>query len=96
MAFKRISSIAFLADEIDDLRSLPNLGIGAECYVIANSTEYKQNSKGEWIPQSSGNGAGSGGGTGGGGTINPADYVTKVELVTDMTMTPLDVLAICQ
>lgn len=51
MAFKQISSIAFIADSREDLQNLPNRGMGAECYVIENATEYKQNSKGEWIAQ---------------------------------------------
>lgn len=53
MAFKQISSIAFIADSKEDLQALPFRGMGAECYVIENATEYKQNSKGEWIAQTS-------------------------------------------
>jgi hypothetical protein len=49
MAFKQISPISFIADSREDLQALPFRGMGAECYVIENATEYKQNSKGEWI-----------------------------------------------
>lgn len=49
--FKRISSIAFIADDIADLATLPASPMGAECFVIENASEYKCNSRGEWIIQ---------------------------------------------
>lgn len=53
MAYKRISSIAFIADFVSDLKTLPKSNMGAECYVIENACEYKCNSLGEWINQTS-------------------------------------------
>lgn len=54
MAFKRVNSVYFMADSKEDLKNLPEMPMGAECYVISEACEYKVNSKGEWIIQRAG------------------------------------------
>lgn len=51
MAFKKINQVSFMADFVSDLKDLPIVPMGAECYVIENACEYKCNSMNEWINQ---------------------------------------------
>ena len=77
MAYKRISAIAFLADYISDLETLPKSPMGAECHVIENAAEYKCNSLGEWVFQYSAN---KGSNSSGDVNSNPNNYYTKAEV----------------
>ena len=60
MAFKKISALYFMADSTEDLINLPDVQMGATCFVITEACEYKSTSDGEWIKQvnfaSNGNG----------------------------------------
>lgn len=59
MGYKRINQIYFMADTKDDLPNITGtLRMGAECFVIAESCEYKYTSKGEWVKQASAAGGG--------------------------------------
>lgn len=52
MAFKRISSISYVVDSIDDLETLPQVQMGAEAFVIEEACEFMVTSDGRWIKQS--------------------------------------------
>ena len=45
------SDIHYLADTIEDLKSLPKHSMGDTCLVIENQRVYMANSEGEWIDQ---------------------------------------------
>lgn len=49
--FKRLGTDAYLCDSKDDLATLPERDMGAEAYVIENSSTYRLTSKGEWVRQ---------------------------------------------
>lgn len=59
MAYKRINQIYFMADTVEDLPNITGtLRMGAECFVIAESCEYKYTSEGTWVKQISSSGSG--------------------------------------
>ena len=47
--------------------------MGSTCYIIADASTYMKNSRGEWIPQNSGN---SGSGSGGSSDADLSKYAT--------------------
>lgn len=49
--FKRLGTDAYLCDSKKDLATLPEKDMGAEAYVIENSSTYRLTSTGEWIRQ---------------------------------------------
>lgn len=51
MAYERISNMYFMADSTEDLKNLPEVKMGTECFVIREACEYKCLSTGEWIRQ---------------------------------------------
>lgn len=52
MGYKRINQVYFMADTVEDLPNITGtLRMGAECFVIAESCEYKYTSDGQWIKQ---------------------------------------------
>lgn len=74
MAFKRISSIYFLADSANDLNSLPKVDMGVECFVIEEAAEYKATSDGKWIKQVKNASAS------GSESVDLSNYATKEDL----------------
>lgn len=52
MAYKKINAVYFIADSKDDLKSLPEAPMGAECFVIEEAIEYKCTSDNRWFKQS--------------------------------------------
>lgn len=69
-----IKALEFIADEIEDLKDLPEeAAMGSTCYIIADASTYMKNSRGEWIPQNSGN---SGSGSGGSSDVDLSKYAT--------------------
>lgn len=51
MAYKRIRTDVYIADEAKDLDLIPEKDMGASCYVIKEGAEYRLTSKGEWVNQ---------------------------------------------
>ena len=53
MAFQRFNQndSSWIADTVEDLKTLPESNMGSTCYVIENASKYMVNSKGEWICQ---------------------------------------------
>ena len=76
MAFKQLSTLSFVADTTEDLQDIPKdrRVLGAECFVIENSKEYKCNSKGEWKVFSKSISIENGVNIGGGSASNPNYY----------------------
>lgn len=40
----------FIADTVEDLKSIRDCEMGSICLVLSNKTMYVKNSEGEWIP----------------------------------------------
>ena len=74
--YKQLSTLSFVADTIEDLQNIPRdrRTLGAECFVIENSKEYKCNSKGEWKVFSKSISIENGVNIGGGSVSNPNYY----------------------
>lgn len=74
--YKQLSTLSFVADTIEDLQNIPRdrRTLGAECFVIENSKEYKCNSKGEWKIFSKSISIENGVNIGGGSVSNPNYY----------------------
>ena len=70
MAYKKISSMYFIADSKDDLKNLPIAPMGAECFVIEDASEYKCTSDNHWFKQTKNI-------TNTGGTVNLTGYATE-------------------
>lgn len=49
--FKRLGKDAYICDTIEDLETISETELGAECYVIKNSAQYRLMSNGEWVKQ---------------------------------------------
>lgn len=49
--FKRLGTDSYLCDAKEDLKNLPEKDLGAEAYVIKESTTYRLMSTGEWVRQ---------------------------------------------
>ena len=54
MSFQKFNQndMSFIADTVEDLKSIPACDMGSSCYVIENASKYIINSQGEWICQS--------------------------------------------
>lgn len=55
--FKRLGKDAYLCDTKNDLKNIPEVELGAECYVIKEACKYLLMSNGEWARQGSAAGA---------------------------------------
>lgn len=55
--FKRLGKDAYLCDTKNDLKNIPEVELGAECYVIKEACKYLLMSNGEWVRQGSAAGA---------------------------------------
>ena len=51
MAFKKLNNYYYIADTKEDLKSIVDIEMGIECYVIKEACEYKMMSTGEWVKQ---------------------------------------------
>lgn len=60
---------AYIADDKDDLTSLPESKMGSTCLVISENMEYICNSKGKWIARRKTS-----------TDLSPTDYYTKTEI----------------
>lgn len=49
--FKRLGKDAYICDTVEDLKTISETELGAECYVIKNSAQYRLMSNGEWVKQ---------------------------------------------
>ena len=74
MAYKRISSLYFMADSKDDLTHLLESQMGTTCFVIEDACEYKRTSDGRWIPQTASSIATT---PGAGGNVDLTGYATE-------------------
>lgn len=81
-------SDAYIADDKDDLTSLPKSKMGSTCLVISENMEYICNSKGKWIAKRKTS-----------SDLSPTDYYTKTEIdskikESKIALTTNEVLAI--
>lgn len=81
-------SDAYIADDKDDLTSLPKSKMGSTCLVISENMEYICNSKGKWIARRKTS-----------TDLSPTDYYTKTEIdskikESKIALTTNEVLAI--
>lgn len=81
-------SDAYIADDKDDLTSLPKSKMGSTCLVISENMEYICNSKGKWIARRKTS-----------TDLSPTDYYTKTEIdskikESKVALTTNEVLAI--
>lgn len=81
-------SDAYIADDKDDLTSLPKSKMGSTCLVISENMEYICNSKGKWIARRKTS-----------ADLSPTDYYTKTEIdskikESKIALTTNEVLAI--
>lgn len=81
-------SDAYIADDRDDLTSLPKSKMGSTCLVISENMEYICNSKGKWIARRKTS-----------TDLSPTDYYTKTEIdskirESKIALTTNEVLAI--
>lgn len=83
MAYSRYNSmtdIHFIADTIEDMKSIPSASMGDTCLVIAERVTYMCNSKGEWIaPGQAAVPPTTGGSTEDNTGVDLSDYLTKEE-----------------
>ena len=68
--FKRLGKDAYICDAKEDLKSIPETELGAECYIIKDASQYRLMSNGEWVKQVAANG-------GSAPEVDLTDYATK-------------------
>lgn len=82
MAYSRYNSMTdvhFIADTIEDMKSIPFASMGDTCLVIAERVTYMCNSKGEWIAPGQAVIPPTGGSTEDNTGVDLSDYLTKAE-----------------
>lgn len=49
--FKRLGRDAYICDTKEDLKTIPETDLGAECYIIKEAAQYLLMSDGQWVRQ---------------------------------------------